>query len=73
MNDMSRPLPLEGIRVLDLGQFIAMPFCTLWLAWLGAEVIIVESRRHLVSRAGPPFASRPQAQVRGLTTCRSGV
>jgi crotonobetainyl-CoA:carnitine CoA-transferase CaiB-like acyl-CoA transferase len=52
----SGPLPLAGLRVLDLGQFIAMPFCTLWLAWLGAEVIVIESRRHLVSRAGPPFA-----------------
>ena len=51
-----KPLPLAGVRVLDLGQFIAMPFCTLWLAWLGAEVIVVESRRRLTSRTAPPFA-----------------
>ena len=42
--------------MLDLGQFIAMPFCTLWLAWLGAEVIVIESRRRLTSRTAPPFA-----------------
>lgn len=51
-----KPLPLRGIRVLDLGQFIAIPFCTQWLAWLGAEVIVVESRRHMTSRGAPPFA-----------------
>jgi benzylsuccinate CoA-transferase BbsF subunit len=51
-----KPLPLEGIRVMDLGQFIAMPFCTLWLAWLGAEVIVVESRRRSTARTAPPFA-----------------
>lgn len=56
MSGAGRPLPLDGIRVLDLGQFIAMPFCTQWLAWMGAEVIVVESRRHLTSRGSPPFA-----------------
>jgi crotonobetainyl-CoA:carnitine CoA-transferase CaiB-like acyl-CoA transferase len=57
MTAQTRPLPLEGIRILDLGQFIAIPFCTLWLAWLGAEVIVIESRRRLTSRTAPPFAA----------------
>ena len=61
----ARPLPLAGIRVLDLGQFIAMPFCSLWLGWLGAEVIVVESRRRMTSRTGPPFAPGHAGDLNG--------
>ena len=34
--------PLAGVRVLELGQLIAGPFATAFLAWFGAEVIKVE-------------------------------
>lgn len=36
------PSPLAGLKVLELGHYIAAPFCTRILADLGAEVIKVE-------------------------------
>src|SRR5690242_4780252 len=35
-------LPLEGIRVIDLGQIYAAPYCTLQLAAMGAEIVKIE-------------------------------
>lgn len=48
--------PLAGIRILDFGQVILLPFATRWLAWLGAEVILIESRKRAFQRVTPPFA-----------------
>jgi crotonobetainyl-CoA:carnitine CoA-transferase CaiB-like acyl-CoA transferase len=37
-------LPLEGIRVIDFGRFIAAPYCGMLFADFGADVIRVERR-----------------------------
>ena len=53
----SSKLPLEGLRVLDFGQYIAVPFAAKWMAALGADVIQVESRQNPFDyRTTPPFA-----------------
>ncbi|MBF2754522.1 MAG: CoA transferase [Gammaproteobacteria bacterium AqS3] len=39
---MSRPLPLDGVRIIAVEQYGAGPYGTLYLAQLGAQVIKIE-------------------------------
>jgi len=43
MSSPPQPLPLDGLRVLELGQLLAAPCAGMVLADLGAEVVKVES------------------------------
>jgi crotonobetainyl-CoA:carnitine CoA-transferase CaiB-like acyl-CoA transferase len=46
--------PLSGIRVIELANFIAGPFCGTMLADMGADVIKVEPPKGDMARAMPP-------------------
>jgi crotonobetainyl-CoA:carnitine CoA-transferase CaiB-like acyl-CoA transferase len=53
-------LPLEGIRVIDLGQIFAAPYCTLQLGYMGAEIIKIEPPR------GGEMLRRPEQSPGGV-------
>ena len=45
--DGERNRPLEGVRVLDFGWILSVPFSGAWLGTMGAEVIRTESQARL--------------------------
>lgn len=62
---------LEGIKILDLGSYIAAPYCCMMLADHGAEVIRAEPPNGKVDREMGPFLSDGQSLIFGYTIQRN--
>ncbi len=72
---MTKPLPLDGIRVLDFTQILAGPFCTMLLGDMGADVIKVEKPNggDDTRRYGPPFINGESAAFMGLNRNKRSI
>jgi crotonobetainyl-CoA:carnitine CoA-transferase CaiB-like acyl-CoA transferase len=66
---------LEGIRVLDLTQIMAGPFCTMLLADLGAEVIKIENPKggDDSRRLAPPYFNGESAAFIAVNRNKYGI
>ncbi|MBV9230579.1 MAG: CoA transferase [Chloroflexi bacterium] len=66
---------LEGIRVLDVTQIMAGPFCTMLLADLGAEVIKIENPRggDDARRMAPPYYNGEAAAFIAMNRNKYGI
>ncbi len=62
---------LEGIRILDLGSYVAAPYCCMLLADHGAEVIRAEPPGGKVDRELGPFSPDGQPITYGFTVQRN--
>ena len=55
MQDAKKPMPLDGLKVLEMGTLIAGPFCGRLLAEFGAEVIKIETPADEKTDGGDPL------------------
>src|SRR5947207_15843099 len=66
---------LEGIRVLELTQIMAGPFCGMLLADMGAEVIKIENPRggDDARRLAPPYYNGESAAFIAMNRNKYGM
>ena len=68
-------LALEGMKVLDLTQIMAGPYCTMMLADMGADVVKVEKPNggDDTRRMGPPFIEGESAAFLGINRNKRSI
>ena len=68
-------MPLEGVKVLDLTQIMAGPYCTMMLADMGADVVKVEKPNggDDTRRMGPPFIEGESAAFLGINRNKRSI
>ncbi len=68
-------LALEGVKVLDLTQLMAGPYCTMMLADMGADVVKVEKPNggDDTRRMGPPFIKAESAAFLGINRNKRSI
>jgi crotonobetainyl-CoA:carnitine CoA-transferase CaiB-like acyl-CoA transferase len=69
----ANPAALDGVRVIEVGVFIAAPFATMQLADLGADVIKVESPDGEPVRASGPFVNGQSSAFLRLNRSKRSV
>ena len=67
------PLPLEGVRVIEVGQALAGPLAGVLLADMGADVIKVEPPQGDMARATPPIRNGESVSFVALKIGRAHV
>ena len=67
--------PLEGVRVLDLTQIMAGPYCAMTLGDMGADVVKVEKPNggDDARRMGPPFIEGESAAFLGINRNKRSI
>ena len=72
---MTNSAALEGVKVLDLTQIMAGPYCTMMLADMGADVVKVEkpSGGDDTRRMGPPFIEGESAAFLGINRNKRSI
>lgn len=66
-------MPLQGVKVIELGALVASPFAGMLLADLGAEVIKVEPPEGDMARAFAPFVAGESAFFMAVNRTKKSV